>query len=124
MLLLARTALGTALPQVRRRISLSGLTEAVLGRGLDKTEQCSAWGARPLRPEQLAYAAADAHAVVALYRELNRRRVGLDSPFWVSHFSGERAGWPTGRQGRGRCCVSLQAAATCLLYLPTELPFL
>jgi len=92
VLLLARTALGTALPQARRRISLSGLTEAVLGRGLDKSEQYSAWGARPLRPEQLLYAAADAHALVALYRELNRRIVGLDTPFWVSHFSGEQVG--------------------------------
>ena len=88
VLLLARTALGTALPQARRRISLSGLTEAVLGRSLDKAEQCSAWGERPLRTAQLLYAAGDAHCVVALYTELNRRRVGLETPFWVSHFSG------------------------------------
>lgn len=88
VLLLARTALGTALPQARRRISLSGLTEAVLGRSLDKAEQCSAWGERPLRTAQLLYAAGDAHCVVALYTELNRRRAGLETPFWVSHFSG------------------------------------
>eukprot|EP00959_Pyramimonas_sp_CCMP1952_P350330 7339736-Pyramimonas_sp.AAC.1 len=36
---------------------LSGLVEAVLGLPLDKRHQCSDWDARPLSPEQLAYAA-------------------------------------------------------------------
>lgn len=154
VLLLARTALGSALPHGRHRhVSLAQLVEAVLGRGLDKAEQCSAWcarrslllpplpllrplplpsaptsrrcttasprvaardaplpptarrGARPLRPAQLAYAAADAHAVVALYQELLRRRAGLDTPFWVEHLSGEsRAGLLVGVEGGGGAC--------------------
>lgn len=43
VLLLARTALGSALPHGRRRLSLSALAQAVLGRDIDKTEQCSDW---------------------------------------------------------------------------------
>ena len=121
LLLLARTALGTALPQARRRISLARLAEAVLGRGLDKTEQTSAWGARPLRAAQLRYAAADAHCLVALNRELNRRRAGLETHFWVSHFSGER------RAGRWLClgvpgCAWVCRGSACLQAPCARLP--
>jgi len=90
VLLLASTALGAAMPPTRRRMSLTGLVELVLGLPLDKTQQCSSWGARPLLPLQLRYAAADAHALVAVYQALQGRRQGLETPFWLSQFSG---GW-------------------------------
>ena len=32
--------------------------------------QVSAWGSRPLHPEQLAYAGADAHVLTAIYDSL------------------------------------------------------
>ena len=69
-------------------MSLTALVELVLGLPLDKTQQCSSWGGRPLRPLQLRYAAADAHALVALYQALQKRGPGLETPFWLSQFSG------------------------------------
>ena len=40
--------------------------EAQLGVSLDKSLQCSSWGARPLSPEQLKYAALDAAVLLML----------------------------------------------------------
>lgn len=45
---------------------LSGVVNANLGHPLDKSQQCSDWGARPLTAEQLRYAASDAACLVAL----------------------------------------------------------
>ena len=50
--------------------SLAGLVRALLGRELDKTEQCSAWIQRPLTDAQKHYAALDATVVVKLASEL------------------------------------------------------
>ena len=49
------------------QLSLTGLCEGVFGSGLDKTEQCSNWERRPLRRQQILYAANDAHVLVRLY---------------------------------------------------------
>ena len=49
---------------------LSGLVQAQLGLPLDKSLQCSAWGGRPLAPEQLRYAATDAAVLLALLASL------------------------------------------------------
>jgi uncharacterized protein with PIN domain len=46
---------------------LGGLVNANLGLPLDKSQQCSAWGSRPLTLEQLKYAATDAACLIALY---------------------------------------------------------
>jgi len=45
---------------------LSAVVNANLGRPLEKSQQCSDWGARPLSAEQLRYAATDAACLVAL----------------------------------------------------------
>lgn len=45
---------------------LSGVVYANLGQPLDKAQQCSDWGARPLTAAQLRYAATDAACLVAL----------------------------------------------------------
>ncbi|KAK3255854.1 hypothetical protein CYMTET_34987 [Cymbomonas tetramitiformis] len=49
---------------------LAGLVADALGRQLDKAEQCSDWSARPLRAEQLEYAALDAVALLQLQHAL------------------------------------------------------
>jgi hypothetical protein len=50
-----------------RRCSLKAQAESHLGLRLDKGEQQSDWGARPLNPRQLGYAALDAAATLLLY---------------------------------------------------------
>ncbi|CAM9236532.1 unnamed protein product, partial [Sphacelaria rigidula] len=50
--------------------SLSRLSGLVLGKRLDKSEQCSDWGTRPLSGRQKRYAALDARATLLLYRKL------------------------------------------------------
>lgn len=56
------------------RVSLARLVARVTGRGLDKSQQCSAWGSRPLTAEQVAYAAADAACLVDMFDRLIERR--------------------------------------------------
>jgi tRNA-binding EMAP/Myf-like protein len=46
---------------------LNSLVRARLGCHLDKSEQCSAWGRRPLSAAQLHYAALDAYVALLLY---------------------------------------------------------
>lgn len=50
-----------------RGCSLKALAERHLGLALDKGAQQSDWGARPLNPRQVAYAALDAAATLLLY---------------------------------------------------------
>jgi hypothetical protein len=50
-----------------RRCSLKAQAESHLGLRLDKGAQQSDWGARPLHPRQLGYAALDAAATLLLY---------------------------------------------------------
>jgi hypothetical protein len=54
------------------QISLTDVCEAVFGSPLNKTEQCSNWERRPLRPSQILYAANDAHILVRLCQEALR----------------------------------------------------
>ncbi|KAM6243813.1 exonuclease mut-7 homolog isoform 6-T6 [Porphyrio hochstetteri] len=49
---------------------LSLLVQHVLGKPLDKTEQLSNWEKRPLREEQILYAATDAYCLLEIYERL------------------------------------------------------
>ncbi|NWV78561.1 MUT7 Exonuclease, partial [Dasyornis broadbenti] len=49
---------------------LSLLVHHVLGKPLDKTEQLSNWEKRPLREEQILYAASDAYCLLEIYERL------------------------------------------------------
>ncbi|CAE7197020.1 EXD3, partial [Symbiodinium pilosum] len=64
-----------ALMEARRNkgqtTGLSSLCLEFLGSPLSKRLQTSDWGARPLRPEQLSYAALDAHCLLTLARTLH-----------------------------------------------------
>ncbi|KFZ57778.1 putative exonuclease mut-7, partial [Antrostomus carolinensis] len=60
---------------------LSLLVQHVLGKPLDKTEQLSNWEKRPLREEQILYAASDAYCLLEIYEKLCKdpARFGLSS---------------------------------------------
>ncbi|NXP23283.1 MUT7 Exonuclease, partial [Scytalopus superciliaris] len=60
---------------------LSLLVQHVLGKPLDKTEQLSNWEKRPLREEQILYAASDAYCLLEIYERLckNPESFGLSS---------------------------------------------
>ncbi len=58
--------------------SLSDACDALLGQSLDKTQQCSAWGNRPLTDAQRQYAALDAYCLLMLYDKLLERAIQHD----------------------------------------------
>ena len=64
-----RALCALAFPEKRklRKAGLAVTVASVLGAYVDKTEQCSDWARRPLAPSQVAYAAADAHVLTALF---------------------------------------------------------
>lgn len=53
--------------------SLSNLVQRCLGKPLDKSNQFSNWENRPLRNEQIAYAALDAYCLVEIYDIIERQ---------------------------------------------------
>lgn len=60
--------------------SLTNLVKLCLGAKLDKSNQFSNWGNRPLRPEQITYAALDAYCLFEIYDviEAKVREIGID----------------------------------------------
>jgi ribonuclease D len=55
--------------------SLAGILEARFGVALDKSEQRSDWGRRPLTDKQVAYAAEDTHYLLELADDLRQRAI-------------------------------------------------
>jgi len=53
-----------------RQSGLSAISAWLLGKPLDKAEQCSRWADRPLSNHQCVYAALDAWAALACYDKL------------------------------------------------------
>ncbi|XP_054853533.1 exonuclease mut-7 homolog isoform X2 [Eublepharis macularius] len=56
---------------------LSLLAQHVLGKPLDKMEQLSNWEKRPLREEQILYAALDAYCLLEIYTKLQKDLAGF-----------------------------------------------
>jgi len=60
------------------RPGLRGLVSKVLGKRLDKSQQCSNWAARPLSDDQLSYAALDAYCLIQLWGVLQPQLDNID----------------------------------------------
>lgn len=54
------------------RKGLSGLSEKILGKPLDKEYQLCMWNDRPLSPEQIKYAATDVYVLIDIYKALSK----------------------------------------------------
>jgi len=88
-------------------VSLSNVCQAVLGKALDKREQMSDWERRPLSPEQVRYAALDAHALVSILDaksssipvQCKHESLGVDR---ASDGGPEGGGGSTGRKRKGK----------------------
>jgi ribonuclease D len=70
---LVDTQLAAAFCGIGDQVGLATLANELLGLALAKEQQWTNWEARPLTPEQLAYAAADVRHLPALYAELAGR---------------------------------------------------
>ncbi|KAG5185127.1 ribonuclease H-like domain-containing protein [Tribonema minus] len=72
-------------PSKKESNSLSGSCAAWLGAPLNKSEQLSDWGRRPLSASQIAYAANDAHCLTRIFAEMHRRLLaaGLPPRWWA-----------------------------------------
>ncbi|PRW61071.1 exonuclease mut-7 [Chlorella sorokiniana] len=66
-------------------VSLSMLAQTVLGKPLDKSQQVSNWGQRPLSAQQLSYAALDAYAAVQIFRGMGQEHHPLRTQQGLSH---------------------------------------
>lgn len=75
--------------------SLCALTEMCLGKKLDKSNQCSNWANRPLRHDQIVYAALDAHCLLQIYQVLAELlvRVGIDIDNLVEEVTTSKSGY-------------------------------
>uniref|UniRef100_A0AAF5RXC1 3'-5' exonuclease domain-containing protein n=1 Tax=Wuchereria bancrofti TaxID=6293 RepID=A0AAF5RXC1_WUCBA len=64
---------------------LTDLCQKVLGQALDKTEQIGNWAMRPLRREQMKYAAMDGYCLLNLYNKLKIRAERDYNMDWTKH---------------------------------------
>ena len=92
---------------------LGGLVKSLFDVGLDKTYQISDWSKRPLRPQQLVYAAIDAYVCVAVFSKLedlaeeHNRQVNFSK--WVEVFVKHKNKLPKGYkfQAKKEVCRSI-----------------
>ncbi|XP_023297234.2 exonuclease mut-7 homolog [Lucilia cuprina] len=75
--------------------SLCALTEMCLGKKLDKSNQCSNWANRPLRHDQIVYAALDAHCLLQIYQVLTELllRTGINIDAVVEDITNSKSGY-------------------------------
>ncbi|XP_065363553.1 exonuclease mut-7 homolog [Calliphora vicina] len=75
--------------------SLCALTEICLGKKLDKSNQCSNWANRPLRHDQIVYAALDAHCLLQIYQVLTELllRIGINIDAVVEDITTSKSGY-------------------------------
>ncbi|KAG7670980.1 hypothetical protein Ndes2526A_g01232 [Nannochloris sp. 'desiccata'] len=71
-----------------KRLGLSAVCRLILGKAVDKSEQTSDWGSRPLTQDQIYYAAADVTCLVDIYNKIIATRPDFLAAFWMAQFSG------------------------------------
>lgn len=74
--------------------NLSNLVQKCLGKKLDKSNQFSNWEKRPLRFDQIAYAALDAYCLIEIYDVLEREisKMGINYDEFLYNFLTENKG--------------------------------
>lgn len=61
--------------------ALTNLVQLCFGKPLDKSNQFSNWNNRPLREEQIKYAALDAYCLIEIYEMIRNRFMSMKNPF-------------------------------------------
>ena len=69
-----------------RHLGLNALCRLLLGKALDKSEQASEWGQRPLNEDQVRYASLDVACLVSIYHTIMAQRREFFAPFWTQQF--------------------------------------
>ena len=94
--------------------SLSNLVKLCLGTKLDKSNQLSNWQQRPLRKEQISYAALDAYCLFELYDVIQKQFTKLPCDFdnIVSVVLTDKKSKHTARKASGTSSDSVRRKAT------------
>lgn len=61
--------------------ALTNLVQLCFGKPLDKSNQFSNWNNRPLREEQMTYAALDAYCLIEIYETIRAQFISMKNPF-------------------------------------------
>lgn len=61
--------------------ALTNLVQLCFGKPLDKSNQFSNWNKRPLREEQIKYAALDAYCLIEIYEIIRNQFISMKNPF-------------------------------------------